>query len=142
VRPHIGIAYRGEVSSDDYRFSAHIPDGLTGWGGVGQGAPFHGFTIFLDSKMESCIEFEVHLRVDQADAPGHSLVATPLQLGTAQAWRIVREGLNVTNITTSFSSKHLSRVDDGEIVLIAPTARLHEAKRAYDAFLDSVKFVR
>ena len=61
TRPQIGNVFRGSVSNDDYAFSARIPNGLTGWGGVYKDAPFHGFTIFLDSNMEACIVFEVHL---------------------------------------------------------------------------------
>lgn len=144
ARPQIGVAYRGQVTNDDYKFSAHVPNGLTGWGGVEQNAPFHGFTIFLDPKMESCIIFEVHLRVDEADAPDHPRTAAPLQLGTAQAWKTVKEGtaqgLSMTKITTSFSSKLANQIDDGQILLIAPTVRLEEAKMLYQAFLDSVKF--
>jgi len=143
TRPRIGVQYRGYVKNEDYSFSARIPSGLTAWGGVANDAPFHGFTIFLDPSMKSCIVFEVHLRVDQSDAPEHQPAAKALQLGGARAWQTTEEGpahgLALTNVRTVFSLKRPSQTDDGEILLIAPSSELREAKRKYETFLHSVK---
>ena len=71
ARPQTSVAYTGQVDNDDYKLSLRVPDGLKGWGGVAPNAPFHGFTIFLDSEPDACVLFEVHLRVDPTDAPEH-----------------------------------------------------------------------
>jgi hypothetical protein len=143
TRPGRGHGFRGEVVNEDYVFSARIRGGLTGWGGVAQVAPFHGFTIFLDSQMKSCIIFEVHLRVDD-NPPRHPRTATPIQLGRAQGWQWAREGniadSTVANFNTSFSFGPPNHVDDGEVLLIAPTPGFQEAKAAYDEFVRSIKF--
>jgi hypothetical protein len=141
TRPQIGNAFRGSVSNDDYAFSARIPNGLTGWGGVYKDAPFHGFTIFLDSNMEACVVFEVHLRVDGDDSARPPSVATSIQLGKAQGWEWIREANSGwTNIHLLFSFRQPNQMDDGEILLITPTSRLKETKAAYDAFVRSIKF--
>ena len=146
VQPEVGNAFRGVVANEDYGLSARIPSGLTGWGGVAKDAPFHGFTIFLDSQKKACIDFQIHIRVDDDDAPKRSLHATSMRLGKARAWQSIREGRvadeSVTNIRTSFSFKQPNQVDDGEVLLIVPTSRLPEAKRTYDAFIRSLKFSR
>jgi len=146
TRPQIGNAFRGSVSNDDYAFSARIPSGLTGWGGVYKDAPFHGFTIFLDSNMEACIVFEVYLRVDGDDSARPPSVATSIQLGKAQGWEWIREGGTAnsrwTNIHLLFSFRQPNQMDDGEVLLITPTSRFKETKAAYDAFVRSIKFGR
>lgn len=146
TRPQIGNAFRGNVSNDDYAFSARIPNGLTGWGGVYKDAPFHGFTIFLDSNMEACIVFDVHIRVDADDTARPPSAATSIQLGKAHGWQWARDGKTgnsrLTNIHLLFSFKQSNQMDDGEILLISPTSRLKETKAAYDAFVRSIKFGR
>lgn len=147
ARPQIGNAFRGSMSNDDYAFSAQIPTGLAGWGGIYKDAPFHGFTIFLDSKMEACIIFEVHLRVDGDDTPRPPSAVTSIQLGKAQGWQWTREGRTannsrLTNIHLLFSFRQPDQIDDGEVLLITPTSRLKEAKATYDAFVRSIKFGR
>lgn len=142
--PQRGVAYRGAVTNDDYHFSARIPSDLTGWGGVADDAPFHGFTMFLDPKGDSCIVFEIHLRVDESDAPKRLPGGTAVQLGKAVGWQELKEGtangVNIKNVRTVFSSKQSNQIDDGEIVLVSPTSNLKEAKRLYEAFLRSVRF--
>ena len=48
ARPGYGVAYRGEAKNGDYRFTATIPTGLTGWGAAPV-APFHGFAGRLEN---------------------------------------------------------------------------------------------
>lgn len=146
TRPQIGNAFRGSVSNDGYAFSARIPSGLTGWGGVYKDAPFHGFTIFLDSNMEACIVFEVHLRVDADDTARPPSVATSIQLGKAQGWQWTHEGRiansRLINVHLMFSFRQPNQIDDGEVLLITPASRLKETKATYDAFVHSIKFGR
>jgi hypothetical protein len=146
TRPGVGNVFRGVVANDDYGFVARIPRGLKGWGGVAQDAPFHGFTIFLNPQMSACILFEVHVRVDEEDAPRHPHSASPMWFGKARAWQSIHDGEveseRLTNISTSFSFKRPAQIDDGEVLLIAPTSMLPEVKRRYDAFVRSLKFRR
>ena len=90
--PQKGVAYRGAVTNDDYHFSARIPSDLTGWGGIADNAPFHGFTMFLDAKGDSCIVFEIHLRVDRIDTPKRLSGGTAVQLGKAVGWQELKDG--------------------------------------------------
>jgi hypothetical protein len=48
--------------------------------------------------------------------------------------------LRLTNVSTVFSFKRPNRTDDGEVLLISPTANLRQAKAAYDEFVKSLKF--
>ena len=146
TQPRSGVAYTGRVTNEDYDFSARIPFGLTAWGGVARDAPFHGFTVFLDPTMKSCIVFEVHLRVDEEDAPLQASGAAPLRLGKAQGWQTTEKGIvhgvGVTKVKTTFTFARPGRTDDGEILLISETSKLGEAKRTYDDFLRSLSFGR
>jgi hypothetical protein len=144
ARPQKGVVYAGHVDNDDYKLSLRVPDGLKGWGGVAPNAPFHGFNIFLDSELDACILFEVHLRVDPTDAPEHPTGAKSLQLGSASAWQVIHEAgarrLGMTAVITSFSSTQRDQIVDGEVLLITPTQRLERAKKVYEALLKSLKF--
>ena len=144
TRPENGVAYRGDVKIDDYKFAANVPKGLTGWGGVAPNAPFHGFTMLLDQSLRSCILFEVHLRVDDVGGPIHSDLAKPLLLGQAKAWQVSRSAStaagDLTNIKTSFTFEHDGQIDDGEVVLITPSAGQRDAVYLYEEFLKSVHF--
>jgi hypothetical protein len=117
---------------------------MTGWGGVAEAVPFHGFTIFLDSTEQSCIWFEIHLRVDESDAAPRPSEAKSLHLGRAEGWQTTSDGLvngvRLSNVRTSFSFKRPSEIDDGEVLLVAPTSQMREALRTYDEFLKSVAF--
>jgi hypothetical protein len=97
--------------------------------------------MFLDSKADSCIVFEIHLRVD---APQESPGGKPMQLGKVRAWQEVKEGTihgeSMTNVRTAFSSKQSNQTKDGEILLVAPASKVKEAKRLYEVFLRSVSF--
>jgi hypothetical protein len=144
TKPGVGNAFQGVIANEDYAFTARVPSGLTGWGGVDREAPFHGFTIFLDSQMSACIYFELHTRVNEEDAPKLLHSEKKMRLGEARAWQSVLIGqvgnARLTNIRTSFTFKRRDRVDDGEVVLIAPASKLSEAKRTYAAFIRSLKF--
>lgn len=142
--PNVGRAYRRKVANEDYHFSARVPRGMTGWDGVAGSAPFHGFTVYLDAKGQSCISFEIHLRVDEGDVMENPPGATARQLGSAAGWQTVASGLvngvRVNNIRTSFSLVRLDQVDDGVILLVAPASQMRRAERIYNEFLRSVVF--
>jgi hypothetical protein len=55
-----GVTYTGTINNSDYRFKVNIPKGLIGLGAA-PGAPFHGFTIFIDET--TCIAFGIEQRV-------------------------------------------------------------------------------
>jgi hypothetical protein len=145
-RPGVGRAYRGAIANEEYAFSARIPRGLTGWDGVDQSAPFHGFTIFLDPQMTTCVTFEVHIQIEPGDTPRPPKSATPVKLGDASAWQSMRSGLvnnsNINNVVTDFSIRRSNHTDEGEILLVAPTEKIGQARRVYDAFVRSMDFRR
>jgi hypothetical protein len=92
----------------------------------------------------ACIVFEVHIRVDEEDAPKRPAGATPIRLGSAEGWQSIRgdggPNAGVTNVRALFSFNRSNVVEDGEILLIAPSTHLVKARAAYDAFLNSMKF--
>jgi hypothetical protein len=139
-----GQPFRGAIINQDYAFSAHVPHGLTGWTGAAQSAPFHGFTIFLDEQMKACIIFEVHLRVNPDEAPKHGSSASSVRLGKATGWRSDYGGKigssSLRNIVTVFSFVQPDQVDDGEVLLVSPVARLPENQALYQRFVRSLKF--
>ncbi len=140
ARPGVGIGYKGEVSIDDFALHARIPDELTGWGGVASNAPFHGFTIFLDPAMHSCIIFEIHLRIDEDEAPKRPKTSKTLLLGDATAWQVVSSSRakRLINIQTCFSFSHDGHTDDGKVLLITSAGYLQKTKPIFDTFLKSV----
>jgi len=144
TRPDVGVAYKGQVAIDDYKFAARIPSGLIGWGGVASDAPFHGFTIFLGPGVQSCILFEVHVRVNEDEAPLRLDSAKTFSLGEAKAWQTSTSSTvgtaRLTNVKTSFSFKHGNQITDGEVLLISPSAELGKTRPIYEAFLRSIKF--
>jgi len=144
TKSEVGVAYRGIITNDDYQFVATIPEGYTGWGGVASNAPFHGFTIFLDHFQRSCILFEVHLRVDDANGPIHLNSAKPLSLGQARAWQtsssVNAKGGEIRNLKTVFTYEHDDQIYDGQITLVSQAPERQSAKHVYDDFLRSVHF--
>jgi len=146
TRPQTVNAFRGSVSNDDYAFSARIPNGLIGWGGVYKDAPFHGFTIFLDSNMEACIVFEVHLRVDRRDTARPPSAATSIQLGKAQGWQWTREGKTASsrliNIHLLFSFTQPNQIDDGEVLLYQSDFKAQGDKGHLRYLCSPIKFAR
>jgi|SRR5271166_3346493 len=144
--PKTGEAFKSKVHNDDYHFNAEIPSGLTGWSGTGESAPFHGFTIFLDDTLESCIVFEVHVRVDEDDGAKRPGDAKTVWLGQARSWETARRGFidrsKITNVKTVFVFQQPGQVDDGSILLVAPFAGYREALRIYRLFQQRLKFER
>ena len=142
-RKGVGVAFRGTVVNGDYLFSVKIPKNLTGWSGVASSAPFHGFNIFFDPKTKACIIFNVHVRIDDSDAP-ELISGTSLHFGKAQGLQSTRAGEvmneHMTNVSTIFSIKRINEVIDGEVILITPTSNLSKLKPIYDSFLLSLKF--
>ena len=140
----MGPAYRRLVKNEDYGFSAYVPKALTGWGGVEQSAPFHGFTIFLDQRERSCIVFEIHIRVDEDDTSEAPAGATSVSLGKAHGWQFTKSGqvhgLRLINIVTKFTFRQHGEIDDGEIVLVAPEKYSVSAIATYQSFLHSITF--
>ena len=144
TRPGDGPVYRGAVENSDYDFSAQVPLGLTGWGGVAESAPFHGFTIFLDPKAKSCIMFEVRIRVNESDALAQPPKSKPISLGKATGWQTsytgIVNGIRLTNVATTFSFKQPDQIDDGVVLLVAPAPNAQDALGIYDSFLRSLVF--
>ena len=144
TRPEVGVAYRGLVTNDDYKLVAVVPQAYTGWGGVAAEAPFHGFTMFMDQSLRSCILFEVHRRVDETDGPLHPHAAETLSLGQARAWqtsgRITAKGGEIMNLKTIFTFHHDGEMDDGQVTLISPASEQRNTMRVYNNFLKSVHF--
>jgi hypothetical protein len=146
--PGSGASYSGRVSNDDYNFSAQIPDGLKGWRGVAQGAPYHGFTMFRGDSTNACIAIEMHIRVEDDEAPLRPASAKNIKLGSASGFQYVVRSMGMdgkvpyVNIHTSFTyvRKIGGEVDDGDIVLIVPASDLPEWERLYNAFVESVRF--
>jgi hypothetical protein len=145
ARPGTGQSYSGIVENDDYDFTARVPYGLTGWSGVDRSAPFHGFTIFLPEQ-QGCIVFEVHLRVDESDAPVRPTGSKALRLGRALGWETVATNNNglasVTIARASFSFRQSDQNDDGIVVLIVPISQKRPAIKIYDSFVHSMQFGR
>jgi hypothetical protein len=144
ARPGNGRSYSGAFVNEDYALSVRVPDGLKGWDGSAQDAPFHGFEIALDSTMTTCIVFEVHLRVEDGDAPRHFRGEKAIQLGKAHGWQTVTRGsvdkVSTVNVRTTFSFERPGETDDGEILLVAPSETYEKARVDYDAFINSLKF--
>ena len=142
--PMVGSAYRGVVRNEDYDLTVRVPAGLSGWSGVGQSAPFHGFTVFLDSSQSSCIVFEVHLRVDENEAPPRPADAKPVSLGRARGWQTSRTGVvgkaSILNVITTFSFDRPDQTDDGMVLLIAPSMEPKRALTVYGEFLRDLRF--
>ena len=122
ARPDRGVAYRGRVQNSDYRLAVTIPDGLVGWGAAPE-APFHGFTIFLNSGRTSCIIFEVHLHVElpedrnainPSDERGHRI-----DVGNRRGWQLVESGQiggsTVTNVNIALELPRRGYVNDANI---------------------------
>ena len=132
------------MRNEDYNFSVTVPAGRTGWSGVAESAPFHGFTIFLDDKRQSCVVFEIHLRVEEEDAPKRPGRAKSLTLGKAKGWQSMSSGIaggtRMLNVISDFSFTQADQVDDGSVRLIVPSGRAKGALKIYRKFLESLKF--
>ena len=143
VRRGVGTAYRGTVRNDDYRFVADVPAGMTGWSGVASGAPFHGFTIFLESSPQSCIVFDIHLRVDEEDGP-RMPAGVPMFGGATGEERVARgtaRGVRLRTVVTTFSRRRAHETDDGSVTLITPEDDVRRTEPVYREFLQKLRFL-
>jgi hypothetical protein len=140
ARPSMGRSFTGHIANDDYAFAVNIPGELTAWDGASEEAPFHGFVLFLDPRLQACIVFEIHIRVDEESAPKRLGSAPQIQLGEAKAWQDIRADRQLTNVSTIFSFKQIDQIDDGEVLLIAPESERSRVQGIYDAFVHSLKF--
>jgi hypothetical protein len=142
--PGIGHPFRGAVRNDDYGFKVTVPAGFTGWSGVAESAPFHGFMIYLDAARQSRINFEVHLRVDDNDAPIRPVGAKPVSFGDAVGWQTQRSGRvngrSMLYVTAHFSHRQRDQVDDGSIQLITPSDQARATFKTYKKFVGSLDF--
>jgi hypothetical protein len=88
--------------------------------------------------------FEVHIRIDEADAMKRPQKAKTISLGRAeggQTRNALGAGANrLVNITTVFSFKQSDQIDDGYVLLIVPVKQLPDASNQYHAFLRGLKF--
>ena len=148
--PGVGASYKGTVRNEDYRFSATIPDGLVGWGAA-PNAPFHGFTIFINSEANtrSCIVFRIAIHVDlEGDE------AAP-ETGDVRLERITVGGRTATrtssvgsvggtlyeNVNVSLQIPHKKDdIHDVEIVLVTPKSDAFKTRTLFDRFIASLRF--
>jgi hypothetical protein len=140
ARPSMGRSFTGHVANDDYAFAVNIPAELTAWDGASEAAPFQGFVLFLDPRLQACIVFEVHVRVDEESAPKRPASAVQMRLGEAKAWQDIRTDGQLTNVSTTFSFKQIDQIDDGEVLLIAPESERSRVEGISDAFVHSLMF--
>lgn len=142
--PGIGPSYSGRIRNDDYSVTAAVPHGLVGWGGVADSAPFHGFIIYLDGTRQSCIQLEIHLRVNEEDRPIKEAGAKSLSLGKAKAWQVRRSGtvggVRLVNVATTFTFQQPDQNDDGVILLISPQKNMPKSRQIYKEFVRSIIF--
>ena len=121
---------------------------MTAWDGAAYSAPFHGFAIFLDSSEQSCIIFEIHIRVEDGDPSLHKLAGNnPVPLGHATGWQSRTAGLvngqEMENLNLGFSNRSRpGEIDDGSVDLITPRAGSEAAIRSYRDFVGHLRFWR
>ena len=139
------VTYKGAVSNSDYRFDVTIPDGLIGWGSA-DGAPFHGFAIFMDKS--SCILFLIKLRLD---LPG-DVVDPPLHEKPRRSVRVGnRNGLESTEVGKVRGIRYLYRnvwvelphedyFNDATIILVTPVQTRASSERLFRRFLAGFNF--
>ncbi len=149
ARPQQGVAYRGIVRNSDYRFTATIPDGTTGWG-AGTSAPFHGFAIYLGEATppRTCIVFTIGIQVDLPGDPpkssNSSILARSIKVGNlnGRELRITGSigGVDFENLIVSAARRRGGDTDDLTITLVTPTANRESAERVFATFLAGLKF--
>jgi hypothetical protein len=146
-QPGEGVAYKGTVSNSDYRFSATLPGGLTGWGS-GSGAPFHGFVMFLNDKTpkSSCIAFYIRIRVDIPENPPVPTVsgAPPVAVGNRRGIQTLRKGvvngIGYENRIVSLELPRNGYVNDLTITLVTPTSDKARTVPIFEKFVAGLKF--
>lgn len=141
--PGLGAVYSGVVHGGPYEVSVTVPPGMTGWG-AGEGAAFHGFSIFLPEDRAACLDFEIHLRVEEAERPRYPSRARRVSIGGIAGWEWRSEGavrgVSWTNIRLVFSVHHHGdHFDDGALTLVVPTAKLSGAEPIFRRFVSQVR---
>jgi hypothetical protein len=100
-------------------------------------------TIF-DSKEQSRIVFEIHIRVEENAVVKRPPGAKNLALGKAIGWQKtssgILNGIRLKNTTTAVSFVRPDQTDDGEINLVTPVSQAERSKKTYDEFLRSLIF--
>jgi hypothetical protein len=149
ARPGSGVAYKGVVSNSDYRFSASIPSGLTGWG-AGPSAPFHGFIIYLNTKSlePSCIVFEIGIHVVlPEDSPPASTdlnetrrVKLGNRVGVQTSKRGSIHGISFENLSVSLELPRADHADYVAVTLVTPTKDEARTKRIFERFVSQFRF--
>jgi hypothetical protein len=140
-----GVAYRGRVVNDDYNMSVVIPTGESGWGGVADNAPFHGFDVFPVGSRASCIIIEVGWRVDEDEKPVRPPGSTMVNVVGTQAWSEHHEGTvrrrRMVNETVSFSAPVRTTFADGQVIMVAPVDEAPKVRKIYQQILKSLSFM-
>ena len=100
----------------------------------------------MDSNEQSCIVFEIHIRVDEDDTAKSPSQAEPPSLGKAKGWRTEVsgdvDGVKLRNVETAFSYRQPDQVDDGTILLVTPLSEANRTLPVYEEFLRSLVFGR
>jgi hypothetical protein len=154
----VGARYEGTIRNLDYRFAATIPSGLVGWG-ASQGAPFHGFTIYLpaDRKPQSCIDFSIGIHVSLPDDEGRrSRSASAVRRLKGRGWTGLEnsmkgfsEGTSIENVVVTTHIRRsipvegrapISETIDVGITLVTPTAERNMTEPILREFLSQLTF--
>jgi hypothetical protein len=141
--PGFGVAYRGVVEGGPYEVAVTVPPGMTGWG-AGEGAPFHGFSVFLPEDPAACLDFEINLRVEESERLPYPGRAKSVEIAGIAGWEWRSDGairgVPWTNIRLVFSvHHHMDHFDDGAVTLVVPTAKLSGAEAVFRRFLSQVR---
>lgn len=147
TKPSMGVAYRGTIRNSDYHLRTTIPEGLTGWGGVASEAPFHGFVVFLPGKPQGCINFEIQIRIEDAEeaqSREKMEAGKKVRVGNIDGWETRKQGLvegtEWTNVRIRFSVFHGKEIDDGSVTLATPTRDLNRNLPIFRKFVSEIIF--
>jgi hypothetical protein len=139
-----GVAYRHHILNDDYHMSVVVPQGETGWSGVADDAPFHGFAVFPVGTRSSCIILVVGWRVDDDEKPSRPPGSTDAKIRGTQAWSEQREGTiehqNMMNEIVSFSAPVRTTFADGQVIMVASADEAPKVRKIYQRVLESLSF--
>ncbi|HVI53732.1 MAG TPA: hypothetical protein VM621_01620 [Luteibacter sp.] len=130
--------------NDDYHMVISVPNGETGWGGVADDAPFHGFDIFPVGSHSSCIVILVGWRVEEDEKPTRPPGSTVVELDGTQAWLEQRRGTvehqEMVNEIVSFSAPVRTVFADGQAIMVAPADEVPKVRKIYQQLLKSLSF--
>jgi hypothetical protein len=138
-----GVTYTGSLRNDDYRFSATVPDSLTGLGNA-PGAPFHGFAVFINNS--ACFLFLIGHRVtlpeDVPTMSGSQGVA--VRVGGRKGIRTTRvgtsHGTRMINETVLVELPRAGYTNDVSIIFVTPLDQQEKTEPVFRLFLASLKF--